>query len=384
VALALLLITLAQIDTARVSPNGEFDAFAMWNVRAKFLLGSGDTWQAAHSPMLIQQRPDHPLLLSAFVAQAWRIGGDQASPAGPFGAAMLFYASIVGMLASIVALVRGTSSALLAVLILIANTSFLQQTTWQYADIPAGMFFLGCFVLLVLSQERAGRARTAALAMSGAFASFAAMTKNEGIPFLLLTLACYTVVQWRTAGLSATWRSVCPWILGALPGFLLQMGFKVFLAPSGEGFAGPTMSQIVGLLGEPNRYAIVAGHFLGRIVDLGSGFSHPLILLAILAAALRLEIDEKTRPLLIVFGSVLALQLLTYSGVYLTTMDDLEWRLGTSLGRLYSQVWPSIVLLAFLAIGVPRDPVTELEGASRKDAKKQTGEKRKKKAKRSR
>jgi hypothetical protein len=81
---------------------------------------------------------------------------------------------------------------------------------------------------------------------------------------------------------------------------------------------------------------------------------------------------------------VLALQLLTYSGVYLTTMDDLEWRLGTSLGRLYSQVWPSIVLLAFLALGVPRDPAEELEGASKKDAKKRTDEKRKKRAKRSR
>jgi len=380
-ALALLLVTLAQVDTAQTSPNGEFDAFAMWNARAKLLLGPGDTWQRAYSPMLIRQRPDHPLLLSSFVAQAWRAGGDAASPAAPFGAAMLFYAGTIGILGSALVLFRGLSSALLACLVLLANISFLQQTTWQYADIPAGLYFLGTFVLLLTGEHVSGRSRTAALALSGAFASFAALTKNEGIPFLILTLACYGVVLWRSAGLTAAAARLRPWLLGALPGFLLQMGFKTFLAPSGGPFAGPTASQALSNLADPGRYATVASYYISRLLDLGAGFSHPLILLAILAIVLRFEIDRERKPLLITFGIVLTLQLAAYAGVYLTTLDNIEWRLGTSLNRLYSQVWPSFVLLAFLALGVPRDR-EESEAARPSPAKKRPEESRKRKKKR--
>jgi hypothetical protein len=43
------------------------------------------------------------------------------------------------------------------------------------------------------------------------------------------------------------------------------------------------------------------------------------------------------------------------------TPDDLAWHLSTALGRLYVQLWPSLVLLAFTVIRTPEE--TAVAGA---------------------
>jgi len=377
-ALGMLLVGAAQVNTARLSPYGEFDAFAMWNVRAKFLLGPGQTWKRAFSPLLVRQRPDHPLLLSSFIARTWRLGGDAASPAAPFGTSILYFAAVMVLLASSLALVRGPSSAMLACLLMIANTSFLRQSTWEYADIPVSLYFLGTFVLLLLSAEAAGRRRTVTLAMSGAFASLAAMTKNEGIPFLLIVFAGYLAICWRQEGIAAAWSAGRVWLAGALPGALLQAAFKLFLAPHGGPFAGPTVSQAIDFLRQPDRYATVAAYLVRKAGEAGSGISHPLVLIVIIGLALGFETSRRLRPYALLAAITLAGMLLAYCGVYLTTPDNLEWRLDTSLGRLYSQLWPLFLLFLFLVLRAPRDPAEAIESA----AKKTREGKRKKKARR--
>ena len=365
-AAATLLVAAAQINTACISPRGEFDAFAMWNVRAKFLLGPDQTWKRVFSPLLERQRPDHPLLLSSFIARTWRLGGDAASPVAPFGTSILCFAGVMALLASSLTLLRGPSSAMLACLLVIANTSFLRQSTWEYADIPLSLYFLGTFVLLLLSTGAEGRRKRITLAMSGTFASLAAMTKNEGIPFLLIILAVYIVIRWRSSGPAGAWSSARLWLAGALPGAALEAYFKIFLAPHGGPLAGPSLSQAFAFLGDPHRYTVLATFLARKAIDLGSGISHPLLLVVILALVLRFDISRRLRPYVLLMGITLALTLLTYCGVYLTTLDNLEWRLDTSLGRLYSQLWPSLLLFLFLSLGVPRDPVEPVESATKK------------------
>ena len=373
--LAILLVSLAQLNTARISPYGEFDAFAIWNVRAQFMLGDGDTWQRAYSPMLVRQHPDYPLLLSSFIARTWRIGGDQATAVAPFGTAMLFIWGAGGLLVSSLALLRGLGSALLAAIVLIANAAFLQQSTWQYADIPVSLFMLGTIVLIFLGVQAEGRQRNTMLAVSGVFASLAAMTKNEGIPFLLLAFGCYFVMRWRLSGGAEAWKSGRIWLAGALPGTIMQAYFKLFLAPTEGPFAAPPVTQMLGQLADIDRYMTVFSYLLTKAVAMGSGLTHPIVLLLILAVVLRFEIDARYRPYLLASGALLILQLLAYCGIYLTTQDDLIWRLDTSLGRLYSQLWPLVLLTMFMMLGVPRDAE---EAVPEPDKKKESGKRKKK------
>lgn len=138
VAVASGIAKLAQSD-----PYGAFDAYAIWNLRTKYLPGPGDTWTYAFSPLLGLQHPDYPLLISGFVAQLWKFSGGETSTLIPVLSAAVFAASVVALLVSALALVRGTGSALLAGLILITASSFLMYSMSQCADVPLSFYYLG-------------------------------------------------------------------------------------------------------------------------------------------------------------------------------------------------------------------------------------------------
>jgi len=54
----------------RATPHGAWDAWAIWNLRARFLAGPGDAWRAAFDDALAWSHTDYPLLLPATVARA--------------------------------------------------------------------------------------------------------------------------------------------------------------------------------------------------------------------------------------------------------------------------------------------------------------------------
>ena len=68
----------------------------------------------------------------------------------------------------------------------------------------------------------------------------------------------------------------------------------------------------------------VAGGFFNDLLHLGSGVTHPLILLAVLAILVRWQTDERYRVPSLIATTVLVLVFLSYCGVYLIT--PYAWR----------------------------------------------------------
>jgi len=92
---------------------------------------------------------------------------------------------------------------------------------------------------------------------------------------------------------------------------------------------------------------------VSEALRLGDWRANPLLLLAILAIALRFRIDRsQIRPILAI-GLTLASLFAAYCGVYIVTPLDLRWHLNTSLDRLYAQMWPTFLFLMFLALDAP-------------------------------
>jgi len=106
---------------------------------------------------------------------------------------------------------------------------------------------------------------------------------------------------------------------------------------------------------EADRYIRIGKSLVTEALRLGDWWANPLLLLAILAIALRFRIDTpQTRPILAIgltFASVFA----AYCGVYIVTPLDLGWHLNTSLDRLYAQMWPTFLFLMFLALETPEE-----------------------------
>ena len=353
-AAALALLVATQVSMVRAAPHGNWDAFAIWNLRAKFLLAPGELWKRAASPLLERTHPEYPLLVSAFVARTWRLSGT-VSPAAPLATAYLFTAAVAALVAALPAIARGTAAGLLAILVFFASTSYLEQISWQYADIPLSFYILATFGSLVLGVFHTGRQSFLACAMSGLFAGFAAQTKNEGTAFLALGCLALAAFLVRAVGAPEAWRRLRWWLAGALPGLALLVDFRLVLAPPVNLLRDQSLAQILGRLINTARLSELAQALIAETVALGDGWSHPLILLGLLAAVLRLEWDERLGAVIGAAGATLAGLLAVYAAVFLARPEDLAWLVGTALGRLYAHLWPLFLLLAFLVLGRPVD-----------------------------
>src|SRR6202020_123667 len=99
--------------------------------------------------------------------------------------------------------------------------------------------------------------------------------------------------------MQTAWSRAKWFLAGAIPGVLLTLWLKFFLAPAvdplvNQGFSGLAKLQ------DLSRYREVAGAFFNNLLTLGSGVAHPLILLAILGILLRWQLEERYKlPLLI-------------------------------------------------------------------------------------
>ena len=174
-------------------PLGDWDAWAIWNLRARCLFRAGPMWRQAFSPLF--QHTDYPLLVPATSARCWLYLGSEATWVPWLVGALLTF-STVGMLAAGVARLRGSSQGLLAGLVLLGTVSFSHRGAWQYADVPLAFFVLAAVLLLTL-YDATDRRRRRSLFLSGLAAGLAAWTKNEGSLVLIAVAATHTVMAWR-------------------------------------------------------------------------------------------------------------------------------------------------------------------------------------------
>jgi hypothetical protein len=345
--IVLLILWVRLVQMAAAVPAGEWDAWTLWNLRAKFLAGPRGAWRYALSPLLYGTHPDYPLLLSAFIARVWKAGGSMDAIA-PVVTAFAFFASLLALLVSAVALLRGAASALLAGLVILSTTSLLIWAPSQYADIPLAFFYLGAVTLLFLDASATGGGQRA-LFLAGLCAGLAAWTKNEGIAFLvsiLIVFLAFTLWQRRTA--SAMIRA--GWLLaGVVPGVLLTLWLKFFLAPATDPLVTQGSSGLA-RLHDASRYVEIARGFFTNLINLGSGVTHPLILVAILGILLRWQLEQRHRLPALIATTALVLVFLSYCGVYLITPYSLAWQVQSSFDRLILQVWPSFLFVFFVVL----------------------------------
>ena len=186
-ALAVFLMSAAAFALASACwPHGDWDAWATWNLHARFLYRGGEQWTSFFSePLLRGSHPDYPLLLPVSVMRSWVFAGETI--AGPILVAFLFLAGTSLLLFSGLALLHGKLRASLATIVLASTPFFTGYAASQYADGPLAFFYLATLVLLCLAdREREGG--HGLLALAGLACGMAAWTKNEGLLFMACVL----------------------------------------------------------------------------------------------------------------------------------------------------------------------------------------------------
>ena len=357
--LAALILAGRLTGAAQANPWGGWDALAMWNLRAKFLAGAPGDWHfAVNGALADRMHPDYPLLLPSFIAAGWKASG-QMDALLPLVVSFLFAAVLLALLVSAVAMLRGTASALLAGLVVLATASFLLAVPSQYADTPLACYWLCALALLLIS----GLSGRVALVWAGVCAGFGAWTKNEGVAFLVWFVLALLVLIWWKRGRREALRSTGAALIGALPGILLLLWLKFVVAPPADALVEQSSRSMLARLADTSRYGEIAKSFAGAVANMGIGIAHPLILLAILAVLLRWNPGPRGRLAMAVSAAALGLMFLSDIGAYLITPSDLAWHLGTSFDRLLLQLWPSALLLCFAAMNGIADPAPAAQPA---------------------
>jgi hypothetical protein len=327
------------------SPHGDWDAWAIWNLRARFLYRGGEQWPVAFSPLLPWTHPDYPLLVPTAVAHGWTCAGQETTLV-PRLIACLFGAATIDLLMSALAVLRGPSQGYLGGLVLLATPYFIELTTAQYADVPLGFFILASAALFEI-HDREGVPGLRLPLLAGVLAGLAAWTKNEGSLFLLATAL---VRLWLVVGRPrrGALRELTGFALGLLPAIAVLLYFKLRLAPVNDLVAGQGWQATRDRLFDGRRYVLIAWYFLQALVRIGPGA-------VVVLAGYRLLLGRPPKPRSFHAPAVLALMLAGYALVYLTTPNELAWHLHDSIHRLFMQLWPAALLAFFLTTATPEE-----------------------------
>ena len=330
-AVAFAIVTYAMSAAWESNPQGNWDAFSIWNLRAKFLAAGDGLYARAWSPLLSATHPEYPLLLSSFIAACWSAAG-AVSDFAPIATSYLFFAALVSIVAGGITALRGPLSGALAAICLIAIPALLTEAPAQYADLPLACFMAGAVLLALLDRP----------ALAGAMAGMAAWTKDEGLLFLAIGVLA-VAIQKRHA--------LVRFCSGAAPAAVLALIFKFAIARGTHTAVGLAHSSLASKLTDANRYAITASAMLRELLHWNAGWYHPVLPIAVLALALRFDRRHAREALFCL--AIAACMVGGYFGVYIITPYALEWQLQSSLTRLFVQLCPIVLAGIVLALRAP-------------------------------
>jgi hypothetical protein len=334
-----LAIAIFTLRTLR-APEGAWDAWAIWNLRARFLVRAGNEFAVAFSPDIAWSHPDYPLLLPGLVAQGWLVIGYE-SVVVPAILAATFALLTVGMLAFGVESIQRNDHGTTTAFLLLGTPGFVALASEQYADVLLSAYVLGGYSLAARYLESDDPRATRLLVLSGLSASMAAWTKNEGIVFGLALIFAMIIHDRSAFHDEQWWRPIGSFALGALPFSVLLMWFKILYAPPNDLQEQFNSALLMNRAMDPGRFLKIAG---GVAAELVAFRRWGLFLLAVLGyiVAKRLAGPSPRSSRVLLTG--IAMSVVGFLLVYWLVSEDPAWHMRTSFGRLLLQTWPTLLL----------------------------------------
>lgn len=346
----LLLVDLAVFAWESVrTPRGNWDAWAIWNLRAHFLYRDGGAaWRDGFTEVLAWSHPDYPLLLPTVVAGGWKLLGRE-SRAVPTVAGCFFTFGSVALIGTSLALLRCARQGLLAAIALAATPVFFVQGAMQCADVPVAFFRLATLAAMAMADryDRRGLAIVA-----GMCAALDGWLKNEGLLWFAAFLTSVIVAM--------RWRLIAPFVTGALPALAPIVLFKARVATSSDIFGATGRAGMMARALDVSRYGLITQEAFKHVWSFGPLVVSPFILLAIYLIVVGRRKGDRDRAVIRAGTAALLLSAGGYFLIYLLRDQDLRWLLDTSADRLLVQLWPAVVFVVMLSARHPARPSSDL------------------------
>ncbi|MGB9106191.1 MAG: hypothetical protein WCC59_15650 [Terriglobales bacterium] len=323
-----------------LGPLGGWDAFAIWNAHARILGEAGQGWCAA---MRATNHPDYPVLLPVTIARLWHAWA--AEPTWiPALVGFLFLLGSILVLYGAAAIIAGRDAACVGIVVMSINGAVPVVASSQYADWPLAYYFTACFALALQGR------RTVFLA--GLMAGLAAWTKNEGLLFALVVTLVVAALDRRALA------SLLP-PLGVVAAVVFWYKWAVhvpsdlFHQSRGQVIEGVAdLRPLLMRVTDHHRLWSIMSSMTGQL----AGFALLLVPVLILAGWTWRTAEPggsfpRLRPTRELQTCVVALLMMVagYTAIYVISPFNVQWHIGTSVYRLFAQLWPATVLCTLVA-----------------------------------
>jgi hypothetical protein len=324
-------------------PHGGTDGWAVWASHARYIAAGGPTWKA---DILNTFHPDYPLLLPGALVHAWRFMRHDSPEAGGLLGIVFLISSIAILVATLMKL-RSFSIAMIMGFVILGTPGYVLHSTSQFADIPLSVYILATVALLGL-QMHAPSFSPGLLGLAGFMAGSAAWTKNEGIPFAVVTAAALLApVFWQPSRVS---RRLLAFTAGMALPLVAIVFFKLTIAPANDMFEGRHAAEVVAKVFEGERYLTILRYFFTTAWTFGRWAFNPFVPILAFIGFSGLDRKVLRNSGWRTGAASVAMLVMSYFAFYVITPVELQEHLDGSLDRLLLHVWPAILFLAGLSV----------------------------------
>jgi hypothetical protein len=325
------------------NPHGAWDAWAHWNVKAKFLTANGQIWKALLSlndTESLFRRLDYPLGLSCMVSRLW-IYSKNTTVLAPIIVAFLFTYSVVGVLFATLKLLKGKYWAYIGTSILLAMMFFTTHGSSQYADIVIA-FCLLASVSLVSIADRLKPKNMKISIIIATLLGLAIWTKNEGRVVFIAFCVSYVFVAYflKKIYLKIDFTDSA---LAIIPFFAVFFIFKR-ISHFSEYEIG--LSQAYGLL-NLSRWMELLKEVFFRIFKFNDGL---LVVFFAFVGFGSKRIDDKLKGIFYFCGITLILMICGYLVAYIVAPYPILFNINNSFPRLVFQILPTMIFTLMLVV----------------------------------
>lgn len=345
--LPLIFLLIASIPLclrASALPHGGWDAWTVWNFKAKMIFLGQENWTNIFNPLLWRSSPHYPLLLPLVNVWNW-IGAATPTKNGPILTGIIFTFIYVGLCFSALKNIIPNLLRYLYALTLLTLPIFLTYATSQYCDLVLG-FYLSAS-LICLWQAREKNCGSFSL-LAGLFCGMLSFTKPEGHVAALLILCCAIPYLFLKNQNIQKKKMISPFFLGAALTYLPALIYYIFIAPKNITIANGllTATDMTGLL----RIKTILKFYLLELSQIkwqGLWLLSFVILIA--------HNKKSSQPDFIIFPIFLfCYQAIIIAYYFINTHFELSWWLGVTLSRILCSLLPLVLFWIFLISGTTK------------------------------
>ncbi len=332
-----VLFFLPLINQCLYYAHGGWDAWSVWNVKAKFMYLGESSWKNIFKPELWRSSPHYPLFLPLINVWGW-IFTQSAVYYIPQMTALVFTVLIAGLLYFGIKDLTKSPFSLIPVLLFISSPFVVKQCVSQYCDLIFGFYLFGCIYSLIKTKED----NSLSFAITaGILLGLLTFTKGEGLLAAGLVTLFALPYLWLKNPHNEKLSLIIYFLVSALFASMPLIYFKLLFAPDNVTFTNGLISQT-----HPSTFPRLKAIFMYYFFELKNPKWDGLLLLIL--AILIFHYKKLLSPR----NSLISLFLLSYFAIitfyyYVNTQFEIIWWLNVTLGRVIFAVLPVILFLAF-------------------------------------